>query len=61
MTAVTMPRRHQPAYFVRPAEDRAEVAWTTAQSHVKNWKPPAPPILAFAPGARDAMVQGRLW
>lgn len=50
-----------PAYFVRPAEDRAEITWTSAAFHVKNWKPPKPPILAFKPSARDAMVQGRLW
>lgn len=49
-----------PAYFVRPVEDRVEITWTTAQFHVKNWTP-KPPILAFKPSARDAMVQGRLW
>lgn len=50
-----------PAWFVRPAEDRVDYEWTSAQFHVKNWKPPAPPILAFKPEAREAMVQGRLW
>lgn len=50
-----------PAYFVRPAEDRVDITWTTAQFHVKGWKPPPVPILAFKPTARDAMVQGRLW
>lgn len=49
------------AFFVRPAEGRVEAEWTTAQFHVKNWTPPKPPILAFKEGARDAMVQGRLW
>lgn len=49
------------AFFVRPAEGRVEAEWTTAQFHVKGWKPAPPPILAFKDGARDAMVQGRLW
>lgn len=50
-----------PAYFVRPAEEHVEVGWTTARFHVKGWTQPPPPILAFKPGARSAMVQGRLW
>lgn len=49
------------AFFVRPAEAHVEAEWTTAQFHMKNWKPAPSPVLAFKPGARDAMVQGRLW
>lgn len=50
-----------PAWFVRPAADRVDYEWTSAQFHVKNRKPPPAPILEFKSGARDALVQGRLW
>lgn len=49
-----------PGFFVRPAETID--AWdTTLRFHVKPKDMPPPPILAFKEGAREAMVQGRLW
>jgi hypothetical protein len=48
------------AFFVRPAEAHVELEWTSARFHIKGWKPSVP-VLAFKDGAREAMVQGRLW
>lgn len=49
------------AFFVRPVEDHVDAEWTSARFHVKNWLPAPPPILEFKDGARDALVQSRLW